>query len=382
MKSRKFKIIGLLACLLVVPMGVMAFVVETGDALYVPESRIIEGNYYVAGQNASIDGRITGDVYYAGQSLVINGRVDGDVIAASQSVSVNGTVGGNLRAAGSDINIRGTVERGVSVAGANVNIEKSARIGWDALMATANAQVRGEIGRSLLGAGANYNLNGTIARDVVLYLNSNNKSKGAELNIGESAIIGGGVTYQSVSIANVAEKAQVKGAVVHKLSPSKPVQRPGAGGYLILLVISMLSALVVGLVLIKLWPRQIVNLAENMTDQFWPTLGWGFVTLTLMPLLALLLAVTVVGLRLAGLVMLGWVSLFMLSKIIASIVAGWWLVNKYWAAKKESLATSMVLGVIIMWIIFYIPIIGWLASLVAMWWGAGGMIMSFKKVHK
>jgi len=52
--------------------------------------------------------------------------------------------------------------------------------------------------------------------------------------------------------------------------------------------------------------------------------------------------------------------------------------DKIWHKKKDSLIWAMIVGVVIMWFIFCIPIIGWILALVAIWWGLGGIWLHFK----
>ncbi|HAM88786.1 MAG: hypothetical protein US83_C0006G0023 [Candidatus Falkowbacteria bacterium GW2011_GWC2_38_22] len=364
------------------PIVAFAFTAEKGTSIYVGETKTIEGNYFVAAANITIDGHITGDIFCAAQSVVINGTVDGDVICVGQSISVNGKVGGSLRTAASDINIRGTIDRGVSLAAANVNIEKSGKIGWDALIAAANAQIRGELGRSLHGAGANYTLGGKIVGDVDIYLDNNQKTTSNELVVGETAEIGGKLNYMSKTDAKISEQAQIAGEVIHKAFPVKRERKAAKGGYATLMFIAMLSALIVGTVLVKLWRAPILEITENMLKKFWPTLGWGFVLTIITPIAAFLIAITIIGARLALIIFSVWMLMMMFSKIMAAIAFGVWLVRNYWSAKKDSLITAMVLGIIISWLIFYIPFFGFIVSAIALWWGMGGLLVYLKKRYE
>lgn len=381
MKNFKSVFFTLFFLVLLFPISVFAFTAEKGNAVYVGETKTIEGNYFAAGTNVTIDGHVTGDVFCAAQSIVINGTVDGDVICAGQSVSINGKIGGNLRSAASDINIRGTIDRNISVAGANVNVEKSGRIGWDALIAAANVQMRGELGRSLHGAGANYILGGKIAGNVDLYLDSNQKNQNNELNIDETAEIGGQLNYTSISDAKISEQAKITGEVVHKEFPITKDKKSKDSGKAGFLLIGLISALIVGMILTKYWRSPILEITSSMAKKFWPTIGWGLLVIIVTPIIALLLAISIVGARLALIIFSAWMFIMMFSKILSAIAIGIILVKKYWQSKKDSLTSAMVTGIIISWLVFYIPVIGTLVSFVAVWWGMGGSVMYLKKMY-
>jgi len=382
MKNLKLKFLALSALMFFAPIAVFAYTTENGNSVYVAESKTIAGNYYASGANITIDGKVTGDVFCAGQSITINGTVDGDVFCAGQSISINGKVGGSLRMAASDINIRGNVARGITVAASNVNIEKTAQIGWDVLMATANGQIRGTLGRSLLGAGANYALSGKINGDVDLYLNSNMRNKFSELTIHDDTSINGNLTYFSKSVAEISDKAQIKGEVSHKTPPIGQSKKHNNSALFGIFIVAILSALVVGTIIISLWKNAVIEMTDNMTGKFWPTLGWGVIFTIITPLVALLMAITIIGIRLTLITIWTWLILLMLSKIIVAITIGRQLLKKFWMAKKDSLTSAMIIGIIITWLIFYIPVLGWLVSMIAVWWGMGGLVTYLKTQHQ
>lgn len=381
MKKTKLLILLLFMVLLIVPVAVHAYAVEHGSSVYVAKDRTVDGNLFAAGADVTVDGHVTGDVFCAGQSISINGTVDGDVICAGQAISVNGKVGGSVRAAGSNVEIRGQVARGLTVAGANVNLAEGANVGWDALVAAANVNLRGDIGRSLLGAGANYVLGGKISKDTSLYLGGNKAKNMTELTVLDTAAIGGGLNYMSQADATISPKAQVKGKVTHNLPPVREHRQSNSSGVFGVFLIALLSALIAGYVLIGFWKKPMLSIADSMASKFWPMVGWGALTMIVAPIIAILLAITIVGFRLTLLMAFSWLVILMLSKIFAAIAVGKWLLGKAWTSQKDSAGWIVAVGIVLSWIVFYIPFIGWLASLIAMWWGAGAILMHLKKSH-
>ena len=83
----KIKFLFIIICFglfLILPTTVMAFVVKTGDSIYVAADEIVDGNFYAAGNSITIEGNIVGDVIgVAAQTINISGRVEGDVICAA-----------------------------------------------------------------------------------------------------------------------------------------------------------------------------------------------------------------------------------------------------------------------------------------------------------
>ena len=370
------------AFLLIIPISAKAFAVKTGDSIYIAKDQTIEGNLYAAGASITVDGAVTGDVICAGQTVNINGIVEGDVICAGQSVNIDGVVNGSVRVAGNSININGQVAHNAMVFGAAVNLGAEAVVGWDMLIGAATGEIRGKVGRDLYGGAASATIAGEIGKDVRLKID-NQKTDKSGLTIIDGATIGGNIIYTDKVEASIASNVVVAGEITHNL----PKVRKGktitswAWGRLY----SIFSALVVGLVLISLWHKQIKKLTDNMLDKVGISIGWGVIVMFLTPIIAILLLITLIGIPLAFILIGVWLIALFISKILVGILIGRSLLDKLGNKKqdskqKDSLIFAMVIGIIIAWIIFSIPVVGWLICLVAMWWGLGGIWLYFKKI--
>lgn len=378
MKNRKIQALLVFVALLTIPVSVYAFSVQNGNSVYVAKDQTVEGNLYAAGESIIVDGHVTGDIFCAGQSININGVVDGDVICVGQTISVNGSVGGSVRTAGNNIEIRGKVDRGLTAAGANINLAKDSSIGWDALVAAASMNTSGTIGRSLMGAGANFVLGGSVGNDVSLYLDSNTSKNNPELTALDSAVVGGSISYTSKNVASISPKAQIKGKVSHNTLQIRGQEKPGFLGLFGEFLLSLASALVVAYILIAIWKKPVTDIVGEKTVRFWTKIGWGAIWMILMPIVAILIAITVIGFRLVFTGFLLWLVVLMLSKIVAGIAVGDWIVNKIWIDKKDSIGWIVAIGMAASWAVFYVPFIGWMFSLVAIWWGTGAILMQLK----
>ena len=365
------------AFLLIIPISAKAFAVKTGDSIYIAKDQTIEGNLYAAGANITVDGAITGDVICAGQTININGIVEGDVICAGQSVNIDGAVNGSVRVAGNSININGQVAHNAMVFGAAINLGTEASVGWDMLIGAATGEIRGKVGRDLYGGVASATIAGEIGKDVRLKID-NQKSDKSGLTIIDGATIGGNIIYTDKAEASIAKNVVIAGEITHnlpKVRKDKTITSWGWGR-----LYSIFSALVIGLVLISLWHKQIKKLTDKMLNKVGPSIGWGVIVMFLTPIIAILLLITLIGIPLAFILIGVWLIALCVSKILVGILVGRNIAAKIWSKQKDSLIFAMVIGIIITWIIFSIPVIGWLFCLVAMWWGLGGIWMYFKKI--
>jgi cytoskeletal protein CcmA (bactofilin family) len=381
-KTRK-AIILLLFVVLLLPAAALAFTTKAGNSINVGKGETIDGNFFAAGQNIQIEGKVNGDVFCAGQSVNINGEVAGDVICAASSINVNGKVGGNLRAAASSIILNGSVSRNLMAAAASISTGASSSIGWEALTAAATGDFRGRIGRDLVGAGAAYTLGGTIGRNVRLWLdgNKNNDKYGDQgLKIENDARINGMLTYTSKNDAQIASGAKITGET-KRLEPKvrQTGNRDGGGIRFLGTLYSIIATLIIGLVLVKLWAEEIKKIITFFTIKGGSTFGWGLIILIITPIIGLLLLITIIGAPLTILLMMVWAIALTLSKIFVGIFVGQKLLERFWQAKKESLYAALTIGVVVTYIVFAIPVLGWLLSALALIWGLGAIYLYFRK---
>jgi len=142
---------------------------------------------------------------------------------------------------------------------------------------------------------------------------------------------------------------------------------------------SIFSSFVIGLVLISVWRKQITELTDRMLKKTGLSISWGIAVTFLTPIIVFLLLFTIIGIPLALLLLGVWIIALFISKILAGIMAGRYLINRYWKTKKDSLIWAMVLGIIAAWILFSIPFVGWMFTLAAVWWGMGAIWLALKK---
>jgi len=371
----------LTACfmLLVLPLTASAYSLKKGDSVYVPKDEVIEGNLYAVGSTLTIEGKITGDVICAGQSININGEVTGDVICAGQSININGQIGGNLRLAGNSINFNGQTARNGIIMGATIVTAASSTIGWDLLILGNVFELRGDVGRDLYGSAGKVNIAGQIGKNLDLNFGAQNDYANP-LTIADTAKINGDVKYKSAKDAAIGAGAIIKGKTIHNF-PTVVARKSNLAdlGWWWGKLISLFSALVIGLVLISFWREQIIKITDLMLKKIGPSLGWGILALLLTPLIVIILLITIIGIPLSLILLALWLIAMYAGKILAGILIGRSLLNNYWSKQKDSLILAMIIGIAIAYLIFALPIIGPFIALLAVLWGLGGIFLALKK---
>lgn len=367
-----------------------ALMLKNGDAVFVAKEETVAGSLYAAGSNITVEGRVQGDLVCAGQNITVNGTVDGDVLCAGQTVTINGQVGGSVRAAGNSITINGKVAHTLMAASSNLSLGSSAEIGWDAIFGTAMADLRGTVKRDIDGAGAAVTMAGPVGRNVWLMLDdrssrSTNKGKDQKaeterapnLVIAKGAAIGGSLNYTASRDASIQPGSSIKGETKrHEPMARKHDSGQGMIAWLWWRIIVIFSALVIGLVLASWLRRPLLDIGQRVLAKPYKALGLGALVMFLTPLAAIVLMVTLIGLPLGIIMLLLWGVVMYLGKIVVSIIIGHELLKRYGRkaeGKAISLVSAMAVGVVLTFIIFSIPVVGWLASLAATLIGVGGI---------
>ena len=341
---------------------------EAGNNVYVSKDQIISGNFFATGDTITIDGTISGDLISAAKTINVNGRVDGDIISVAQNINVTGEVGGNIRAVANSINLNGSVDRNISVMAEDLVLGPNANITWDALIMAINTEMRGKIEGGLSGRIAQGLIAGRIGKNVNLNLANSNKQS---LTIASEAVIGGDLNYTSKEDANISSGSSITGKITKENVPINNINWLKI--YLWSILFSIFSALVVGLLIIfvgkNISAKILLKIEEIPNKLIVP----GLIIALILPPLALLLAFTVIGIPLALIIMAWWFIMIYIAKILTAILIGRLLIKKITKKKEPSSLWSLILGVVIWWLLFTIPFIGWILSLIAIWLGLGGI---------
>ena len=358
----------------------LAAEVRTGDTVYVAKDQIIDGNFYAAGNNLTIEGEIKGDVICAGQSVTINAKVGGDILCVADTLNITSAVNGNVRVVGKNVTFDGSAARNFNAAASNLVIGQEALIGWDAVAAAATSEIRGVINGNLHGAFGKLLLGGQVAKNVELKMSpKTDKGQQSNLTISDQAKIDGDLIYSANREGNI-NKNRVNGKIVR--NPYQDNSGAWLAAYFAGRLIAIFSALILGLILISLWREKIIKLTDKLKSNYWPAIGWGALLVIFVPIACLLLMLIIIGIPLALILGGLWLIAMFISKILVAILGGRLLFAKLREKESEKLLLEMTVGVVLLWLIFSIPIFCPLVETLAIFAGSGLLWLSFKETHK
>lgn len=374
-KTRLFIIT--LAVFMLVPSVVLAFSVKTDNSIYVPSGETVEGNLYAAGSSITIDGTVNGDIICGARSLNINGEVKGDIICAAQNINLRGDIKGSVRLASENATIDSKIQKGLQFFGATLILGQSSEVGWDAFVAAETVNAQGKINGDLHGGLTQAQISGEVGKDVRLRIDQRPRIKDPLL-VTESAIIQGNLFYTASHEGKINEGATINGDYGFTEKKQAITQKDVLNKFWTF-IISLFSALIVGLVLITIAKSQLEKSSKSIIEKPLGALGWGVAIMFLAPLCCIIMLATIIGIPLALIALAAWISALYISKIVTGIALGKIINDKYRQEKPLSPVWQMIVGIVATWILINVPFLGWVLALFAIWLGLGGLWLSFKK---
>ena len=267
---------GIIGSLLFFLFSVSPVFAATEHNVTLPSESVVTGNYITAGSTVRVSGTVQGDSYVAGGDVTVDGTIDGDMVVAGGTVSVTGKISQNLRVMGGNVEISGTVGRNVSVAGGSVTITQTAKIGGSVVGAGGEIVINAPVQKELDVAGGQVMIGNTVTGDV--------RAAVGQLTLAPGASISGSLTYWSRKDAEIQPGANVAGPVVHNVPPGAPngSEQFFRSVSITAKILGFLSALVIGLLMLYLFPNFSKNTAALVLKRPWAALGWGFLVTILL----------------------------------------------------------------------------------------------------
>ena len=345
--------------------------ISTGVAFAASTSQLVQGvnnrSLYKAADTVTVNGVVNGDIFCAGQTVTINATVNGDILCTGQNINVNGTVNGSVRLVGQNVTLAAKVTQSASLVGQNVTVEDGAAVGRDLSFTAQSFTSDGAVGRDVNGAGNSVTLANPVGRNVAAYANT--------LALNNGTAIVGNLTYTSPQKLQRSGDAYVHGVVTYHYGHTHH-----AGGvshqfvwFQLYWIIAMIA---LGLVLVALFPRLFHAWNPEWGPDFWWSMLTGFVAMFAVPAVILVLVFTLVGVPLAILLALLWVAALFVAMPLAAYFTGSLIIP------RRHPVLMVLVGSLVLGLLWLIPIIGWIVSLVAFWVGVGTLLRGLRRNYR
>jgi cytoskeletal protein CcmA (bactofilin family) len=359
----------MLAAVLVAAAGLAAGAAPAAD-----EARGSFGDdRYVAGDDVMLEEDVAGDALVVGGRSEVAGRVGGDAIVTGGTVDVRGEIDEDVYAAGGDVRVEATVRGNLRAAGGSVSLEPAGRVDGNATLAGGNVDVYGRVGGGLQAFGGRIRIDAEVAGDVEVASDN--------VRIGPNARIGGKLLYRGPGGPEVADGAVIAGGVEKQrrawkeISPESGIGRVAAG---VMRALWFAGVLLLGVLFVALFPAFSRDAAATVRSDALASVGLGMALLVAVPVVAVVLFVTIVGIPLGFAVLLGYALLLMLGYMTGALALGDLILAK---AKPEEAGAAgwrilfLVLALVLIALVRRIPAIGEPAVFVLFLAGFGAFVL-------
>ncbi|HUU45755.1 MAG TPA: polymer-forming cytoskeletal protein [Acidobacteriota bacterium] len=337
--------------------------------------RITEGeirdDLFATGGDITVDVPVRGDILAFARTINIGERaeIDNSVIAAGQHVELGGRVRNSARLAGQYLTVRGHVERNLMGFGQNLIVTSGSYIEKDATVMAENVTVHGHIGGDVNGSCGTITIAGQVDGNIDI--------EAGTVVIQSTAIIGGQLKYRSTNDAKIDEAARILGGV-ERLDP-KSLDEGYTFGCFVWDAWWFLATFVVGVILLIMFRPFVTQAVECMIGSSGKSVGLGLLFLVCLPVAAVALMLTIVGIPVGLLIILGWLILMYLSHVFVGLALGDMILGHRRASGSWGTFLAMFIGMAIVTLVVRVPYLGWVARLLVLATGFGGFLLTAYK---
>jgi hypothetical protein len=382
-------VVSLITVMLLFPASAQAGKILHANA--VPAGQVIDNDVFLTGQQPIIDGTVNGDVFIVGSDVTISGEVNGSVFVFAENLFLSGQISGNLYGATVELTQQenGQIERSLYALTLSLITDPESSIGRDLKTVALSARMQGQTERStaaIIGPWELFKILRNVVNQNIIGFVPNQPSL-AKGNSEE-------VSFRAVS----SQRAMMRVARDKDAEPSALVD------WLLTALKSFLNFLIVGGLMLWIFPRQFQGWAEKVQKEPLAAAGYGTVVLIngyLLPGLILFLLIgLLLGLIYISLSSLAWpvfwgglgmlvtlftlfqVAITFLSKAIVAYLVGTFILSKIASHIMQYRILPLLLGLLIYVPLAAIPYLGTFIGLVVTLLGLGTIWLSRKQVSQ
>lgn len=344
--------IGLIS-LLVVIQPVQAAVFQKQENLTVDQA--ITNDVYLVGETVIIAAPITGELFMVGSNVASTRQsISRSLLAVGKTIEVDSKVGYNAWVAGATVSIAGEIDHDVFVAGDSVTIKEGTIINGDLYAGATELKINGTVRGRILANVARATINASIGQELRIY------GQQIEFTGGE---VGGNFVYGADSDRQPTglDKVKINGKT-EQVEPKyydwtmAGVQESGLNKSWL---INLLGSILLGAAFIRFMPKKLIEVTQIMSKQWNRSFVNGLLALIVIPILAMLLLFTLVGIKLGFIIFGAYIVLLGFVSIYGLFILGRWVLAKTGDSQPNWWARLLV-GAVLMAVLTLIPSLNWI----------------------
>lgn len=334
------------------------------------EAMTIEHFHSEASDDIVLEDNVNASTALAGNSVEVNSEVKGITAGAGNNVAFNGETD-YAALVGNNVEITGTVNNDALIVGNIISTTSDASFNRDTIIFGTDIQLDGDFNRNVSIYASKVTIkNANIKGNVKIY---------SENITVEDATIEGNLSYPSDAVAKISDKA-----VIGKIIKTDPINNKDEENYFNTIsnkVLSFACYALIFAVICLLFPKVIEYINkkyEKITfDEGLEVFTKGLVSLVLIPIIAVILMITVIGMPLSIVLLVLYFVAIYLSTIFTAYLLGYKIWQKVFNKDMNMLLIGLI-GLFVLLILNLIPGVRYLVSIVTILIGLGLIVDKIK----
>jgi len=344
---------------------------------------VVGNDIYASGSDATLSTPSSRSAFLSGFNVDVKSRVEKDVHGAGFNVNLDAPIGADAYAAGFSVDVSQPIGGDLSAAAYSISISKTAVVTGNARLAAKSMTLDAPISGSLVAAAADLTINDVVSGDAVLTFGTVKFGPNAKINgklkyyakepitIPDSVIPADRVQFEKLEVKSAQETVQ------DTTSRSMNQMWPSFFAIVSSFVLAIAFLIAMGAVLLSFAPRWMEDSKDEALHAPVKIAALGVLALSLVVGLVPVSGMTLIGIPLIPLAIFAAMGLWVLGYIVGAYAIG----AKLGPANTGSQAIGGKLAVlavtlIVLALINFIPIIGWLINLMVLFLGLGSMLMA------
>ncbi|HIE43811.1 MAG TPA: polymer-forming cytoskeletal protein [Candidatus Omnitrophica bacterium] len=348
-----------------------ALQVTADKKVTIEEERTIEENIAVLSEDLKVKGKILRNIFFLSRKGVVEGDLRGDLIGGAKEIDLKGEIGDDVFLVAKIINSEADIKGSLLFGAQSVEIN-GGKVWQDVVGVCEEADIRGDAGGDLFLVAKEIRISGRVL--------GNARLNAERIVLLSSSVIEGDLNYTSPRNIELQEGAQVKGNV--NWNKPKTRTRPSFTWMrkmrLQTRIYSFLSILLIGVVLVSLSPRKILSIEETLRSTPGRSIGFGALFVFLTPLGLFFIMLSIIGIPLSLIGFFLYFLILYISKIFISVIFGRLIIKR---EGKGPLLGALAVGLLILYILTSLPVIGFLVSVATALFGSGAFLISQRQFY-
>ena len=314
--------------------------------------------------NVLVDSDINGSTLISGFNINVNNKIDGVALILGDTIDINSNISYAF-IGGQDITINGKITDAFIV-GDNIVLNESSNIERDIIIYGNNVQISGLINRNVEITAKNIKIDSVqIAGNIKLY--------SEHIEFTDNSAIMGDISYNDTAEVIISENLNNNNIIIYEDTKSNE----DILNQIKNIIIKILNVIILFVFSYLLFPKLYSKLIKEK-HKATEILTKGVIGFLLIPIISIALILSSIGTA-VGIIS---IILYIIIIYIAPIIVGCYIGNKYLNKyiKKENI--SYLLGVLLVKICTYIPIIGFWILLIVIIYSIGIIISKIKLIKR